>query len=368
MQKPPDPGNFLRHWRILKDSWPDKSLSREKQDSADVQLSRLPAGFRRALERELCPGEAVELIINRPRDGTEVMRLFALVILGVMTSLSLAVGAVGGMGYLTVFALVAGVSALLDRFHQRAYVLTNQRCFLLVTLPVGVSVRDVSEVPSGLRLPGRELMRLRDGIWALERSRQAGKTPGDGVSAPIARNLSAAHRRAVDRALMPGEVLRWAERPNAKRYFANAPLDAPTAFGFIGGFVGLMIGAGSMAMSQNPTMLAIGAGMVTAAASNLWRQVRGTVYAVTDRRGLVINPGGRVRSYDPDRLRRFQRVQDGTGRGTLAPPGSNGEGFYGLQNAKLVDDLIKQRTPRDASTELAPAEAQPGRGDELGPA
>ena len=86
------------------------------------------------------------------------------------------------------------------------------------------------------------------------------------------------------------------------------------------------------------------------------------------RRGLVVGPGGRLRIYEPNQLSRFQRTQDATGRGTLAPPFSNGEGFYGLQNAKFVDDLIKQRTPRDASTELAPAEALPGRGDELGPA
>ena len=108
--------------------------------------------------------------------------------------------------------------------------------------------------------------------------------------------------------------------------------------------------------------------MMLASTANLWRQVRGTVYAVTNRRGLVIGPRGQIRSYGPNQLRRFQRTLDATGRGTLAPPGSNGDGFYGVQNAKLVDDLIKERTPRDASTEITPADAQPGRGDELGPA
>ena len=66
-------------------------------------------------------------------------------------------------------------------------------------------------------------------------------------------------------------------------------------------------------------------------------------------------------------MRRFQRSQNAAGRGTLSPPRGAvlGEGFFGVRNVKVVDDLIKQRLSRGIATEVTPVEAPAGRGDEL---
>jgi hypothetical protein len=339
----------------------------QEQDSAAVeaQRARLPDRLRRALDREVCPGEEVAWIVP-PRDPREgILRLAAICGIGSL------VGAIAGVQLFAAVLSFAGLGVLLgvvslfDRAYHRTFVLTNERCFQLTTWGLGVHVRDVTELHRGLRLRLEDLTRLRDGLWGLDRKRTTGKLRPKGEKARIARDVSPALRKKVTAALMPGEVLRWAERPNARTYFANAPLDALTTFGFLTGFVFLLFGAFAAA---HAVPLGAGAALVVGASVNLWRQVRGTVYAVTDRRALVVGPGGRLRSYGPNQLRHFQRTQDASGRGTLAPPGPTGDGFYGVRNVKLVDDLIKQRTPRDASTELAPAEALPGRGDELGPA
>src|SRR5207248_11187192 len=99
---------------------------------------------------------------------------------------------------------------------------------------------------------------------------------------------------------------------------------------------------------------------------NFWWRARNTVYAITDRRGLIVPPLGRAQTLPLARLRGFQRVQNDVGGGDLLPPvGNSGEGFYGVRNVKDVDDLIKGRAVRDRSTEVLPAAPPEGRGDEL---
>jgi len=336
------------------------------------QMAYLPQRLRQALERELCPGEKVEWIIPPRRARYGILRLGAICGLGAIAATI--GGAYAGSALLYFAALVAllGAFSLFDASLRMALVLTNERCFRLRAFGWKVHVRDITALPPGLALRVEDLTRLRNSLWALERERRTGKGRRAVEGARIARNVPPALLGAVKSALMPGEQLRWAERPSPKSYLANAPLDLLTTFGFVGGFgltfVSVMMMTSGVADDGHAEPIALGLAMLLAAAANLWRQVRKTVYAVTDRRGLVVGPGGRLRIYEPNQLIRFQRTQDATGRGTLAPAGSNGDGFYGLQNAKYVDDLIKQRTPRDASTELAPAEALPGRGDELGAA
>jgi hypothetical protein len=53
----------------------------------------------------------------------------------------------------------------------------------------------------------------------------------------------------------------------------------------------------------------------------------------------------------------------------MAPAqGRPAEGFYGVRNVKAFDDLINNRSPKDRSTEVMPAETPVGRGDETSPA
>src|SRR5205814_5130107 len=73
---------------------------------------------------------------------------------------------------------------------------------------------------------------------------------------------------------------------------------------------------------------------------------------------------GRVSEYSMGELRRFHRTQAVDGGGNLAPAGQVA-GFLAVRDVKVLDDLVKGRDTPDRSTELAPAEAQPGRGDEL---
>jgi hypothetical protein len=188
----------------------------------------------------------------------------------------------------------------------------------------------------------------------------------------VARDLPARLRQQVEEQLAPGEQLLWADRPGVREYLLIAPLDTGTAaLGLLAGLVSILtLPLVSLTGMNSALSMGIGfaAGLWMVTAFRVGRLIRGTVYAVTDRGGFVLAPWGETRRYTVAEMRRFQRTESATGRGTLAASVAGAApGFYGVRDVKTVDDLVKGRPTRDHSTELTPAEALPGRGDEVAP-
>jgi hypothetical protein len=340
----------------------------------DGAMAGLPARLQQMVERELCPGETVERVILPSRAIMARARRSRLIQFGAAALLAILCFwfREGPFAVWPVIWMLASLAAIgnSDLRRQRgAYVMTNQRCFHLVHTGGRVVVRDVPAVVADPRLDPADRQCLEERVAAMAAAGRMARqrTPEE---RRVARDLPPRLRRAVEDQLVDGETLLWADRPGVREHLLLAPLDVQTA--------GLGLAAGLSSVFLAPltatfgaadwfhASVGIAAGLWGATILRLWRQVRGTVYAVTDRGGFVLAPGGRMRSFSLAEMHAFQRTQNIAGRGTLAPDlPSAGTGFYGVRDVKTVDDLIKGRATRDQSTEVTPAEALAGRGDEV---
>ncbi len=335
----------------------------------------LPPRLHDALERELCPGEEVRLAVQ-PAAASGACLLARLgglagtvAALAAVAHFLLAAGdAVPVPG---LFSFFAGAFAFLldySRNRERACIATNRRCFEMRLRSGVLHVRDVRHLPLGL--PGQQKERIRAEIEAWRANPGGVEATGAGGTARLVRPLPDAVRQRLERYLQPEEEILWADQPTPRDYLIHAPLDGwATLCGLAAGVLPLVALVGSVAYGPEFALRAGAAALAAAGltAWRLWRQIRHTVYAVTTRQGLILTPGSRTpRTFSHKELRRFQRTQQASGRGTLLLPlAQPGEGFYGVRGVKAVDDLIKGRPLRDQSGELTPAEAPPGRGDEL---
>jgi hypothetical protein len=270
---------------------------------------------------------------------------------------------------------LAAVAVFADWMRNRrtAFIVTNQRCFQLHHRRREVEVRDVEESSQAAGLDRPDRLELDDHLLALARSGQMAVGGRPAEERRLERELPRELRARLDRELHPGETVLWADRPTARDYLMHAPMDPLSAtLGLAGGAFGPVAALWAATIGGNPGA-ALGWGGVAVASLllavlRLWTQIERTVYAVTTERGVVIFPDGTVKTYTRAQLRGFRRTQDGAGRGDLrSTAGQIGDGFYGIRDVKDVDDLIKGRELRDRSTELAPAESPPGRGDEPAP-
>lgn len=332
-------------------------------------LSRLRGRFRQAVAAELCPDERLEFVAQPSRD--KIGRLQGASLMGLTVQFSFLaahlnsgepLGSLGaGFWWLTTALLSMG---WLWPGRNFTYVVTDQRCFRLSFRRGRLSVQDVSETPTEFALDQRDVDELERRIAVLSRGNAAGRS---GERRP-ARELPRRLREAIQRQLAPNERLLWADQPNPRDYFMHAPLSPLAVL-----LILAMAVASLIALAATAPVLKLASGLTAAncalsAAAILWRQVRGTVYALTDQRGIVVSPGGRLTTYPAQLLRSFQRTQDAGGSGRLEHQGGlldDGVGFYGLRNAKLVDDLIKNRATQEHGSEVTPIEAPDGRGDEV---
>jgi len=88
-----------------------------------------------------------------------------------------------------------------------------------------------------------------------------------------------------------------------------------------------------------------------------WRKAKRTVYAVTDRRVLIVEPG-RVQSFEPGDLQQLERQDKGNGRGnlifreeqgnlmlamyTFSGSGSLKIGFFGIPAPRAAEEAVRQ--------------------------
>jgi hypothetical protein len=339
----------------------------------------LTDGVRKILHRELCPGERVELVARAGPAAVARLRWRLAAQAGLAAGI-LALAAVHPLfrqaswcGAWLLPSLLGLVNSWWRGYdltgQDSTYVVTNERCFRMWVAGHWVHVRDVTLLPQDDRLDPADLLALQGRFQALQARQDAARRSN--AAARISRDLPPALREAVHEALMPGETLLWADRPTPTAYLLNAPADMATASLSLLSFAAC-IATVFLAANESAFAIALGGGALAfgiAAGTCLWRRVRETAYAVTDRGGFVIGPGGLVTTYGLAELRHFQRTQNTAGRGTLAPPAARpGVGFFGVRDVKVVDDLIKGRSAPDRSTEILPAEALPGGGRELSPA
>lgn len=323
------------------------------------------------MDAELCPGEELRWFAASSAVRQASVRSVATRQFAAWTAVVTAVSLLGlqawswsgpeRLGWWAAFVLLAAWNAW-QQSAACAVAVTNQRAFRLSLAGFGFRVDALDEVPADAGLTPADAAALELELAAL-RERQTSGEDVPAHNALIARDLPRDLREQVQALLHRGESLLWVDRPGARHYFMHAPLDLPTAGG-IAAAIALFVAA----RYYGPVASLAAAGVGGFAAARLWRQVRGTVYALTDRRGLSLVPGREPRVYSVAEMRAFQRTQDGTGTGALTPPrGGLDEGFYGVRDVKALDDLLNRRTPRDRSAELVPAETPPGRGDEPTP-
>ncbi len=337
--------------------------------------TQLPARLRAALERELCPGEEVEWLA-RPSPAYLARQGFRL---GVTVALSAGMMVLLSTDRATMaFAfvlpfLVANLLRAAGWLGTEAwgasgvYVVTNQRCFQLGLGRRGVRVRELGPFAFAPDLSAAD----REVLEEHQRDRrQVAPLPArvEAARRECLARLSAASRAALHRALQPGETLLWADRPTRRGCLTKGMGAQPALHTTL-----LTIGAGAAwfamvwaMMFNGPVLTALwtAAAVSVAAAGSFWLQIRQTLYAVTDRRGLVLVPGMAPATFCPEELVEFQRTQGRSGEGDLKS--WSGDGFVGVHDVKRVDDLVKGRVPRDHSRELAPSGSPAeGRGDEL---
>jgi hypothetical protein len=356
---------------------PEAAAGAGERRELAARVEGLPRRLQRIVEQELCPDETVERVILPSAAALARARGWALIQFGSACGLlafATLTHCFPAALWLSIWALHSLVQLANSRLERAggAYVITDQRCFHLVRSGARVVVRDVPPAVHDPRLDPDDRRALEARVAELA-SAGSDARRRDRAERRVARDLPPRLRQAVEEQLTRGETLLWADRPGVREYLLLAPLDWETAgLGLLAGLASvflapLMATLGPAEWFHTSVGLAIG--LWGATTFRLWRLVRGTVYAVTDRGGFVLAPGGQMRTYSLAEMQRFQRTQNVTGRGTLAPDlPTPGTGFYGVRDVKTVDDLIRGRTTRDQSTEVMPAEALPGRGDELSPA
>jgi hypothetical protein len=346
--------------------------------SAEALRREMPERLRSALDAELCPGERLELVVRPNRGRIRAAQWSLLSPCAALSSIMVARFVWGpwpvepwAIGFWVLMVALTAFGCIRQR-RDFAYILTDQRCFRLSLRGRRVQVVDTEQVPTDFVLDHREITELDRRIRLLRPRLRAGRARAGSRPRPR-RELPAALRESVQRVLRTGESVLWADRPHPWDYFLHARMDGLTVLLMsmaLGSFIATLAAGTIVRLPLTPLELGAGfLGLVGSAMARLLQQVRGTVYALTDQRGFVLAPGGQLTEYAPADLRRFHRTQNTDGRGNLAPPGAaDGEGFYGVRNVKVLDDLIKERATREHSTEVAPSEPPAGRGDELSPA
>jgi hypothetical protein len=343
----------------------------------------LPARLQRALARELYLGEEVEFIAQ-PRSArlVRLWRGLALVCL-VAAGLVLAGRLLWGWELATFFLCLEGATGcalmpVLGR-HQ-ACVVTDRRCFVIEAIAGRVSARELDQVPEHSGLDAKDLAAVKVGLKRLSH-RAAFSGDRNALDAPVGEQLPAALRARVEQALEPDERVFWAGRPGVGEYLCRAPAGPEAMLLVISAAVASVVAAISLYVAvrasvaelpreftvtllvlMGPTAVALW----TLSTLHLRRQICETVYLLTNRRGLVIAPGGRILGCSYDEMKDLCRTENAAGRGSIRITKTwGGVGFYGIANVAAVEDLIKGRTVRERSLELAPAEAPDGRGDEV---
>ena len=174
--------------------------------------------------------------------------------------------------------------------------------------------------------------------------------------------------RILDRELAPGERIIWQARPapsNRMRaclgnFLFGIPLFAFAVIwtlGASGGFASER----SSSRSWPPWFPVLWGGMFILLSACMllsplwaWWVARHTVYAITDRRAILIEAPFRrtIQSFTGERLTTVVRTEDSRGRGDLvfereASKGSKGRtvyrdiGFFGLTDAKAVEQILQ---------------------------
>jgi len=163
--------------------------------------------------------------------------------------------------------------------------------------------------------------------------------------------------------LAPDEQLFWVGQPRLD--LATRPAFFLVPFGIVfGGFALVwMVGAGALTgglmVPCGLPFLAVGLGLI---ASPVWlrRRARNILYALTNRRALVWEPGwfgaSTVRSYAAAGLGRMSRTERSDGSGdlvfeefTTVSNSGNGmhssttrRGFLGIDNVREVEDMVRR--------------------------
>jgi hypothetical protein len=172
-------------------------------------------------------------------------------------------------------------------------------------------------------------------------------------------------RALVEAELEPGESLRWVEQPIPSRAARSVvpvmlfaiPWTAFSVFWIAMAARGAAHSAGPFRLFPlfGTPFLLIGLGMLS---SPFWaaRMAKRTVYAVTDRRALVIQGrigrGESVRTFEPEKLGELRREQQADGSGNLVfgedvGVGSNGRryvtsyGFMAVPNVREAEEQVR---------------------------
>jgi len=172
-------------------------------------------------------------------------------------------------------------------------------------------------------------------------------------------------QEAIESEMGPEETIAWCARPRASRFAWRAmplvlvglPFTAVVLFWFVG-----ITGAACEEAGKGETLfvvlfgmpfLLIGLGMLSAP---LWmiRKARRTVYAVTNRRALILERGRnlRVHSFGPEALHRVEKRVKSDGSGDLIFErrlGAQGGtmtflcdlGFFGVENVDGVEAALR---------------------------
>lgn len=351
------------------------SESSERPSPVALAVAAMPPALQKALAKELCPGERVEWVAQPEAADPEGMQRDSAWWFGGVTALTAILALMeqaspGAYFFAVIFGIV--VSLVRQRHNRQiAYVATNQRCFQINTSGLLVKVRDLTDpLHSGATLARRDREQLRERIQALART--GGEQPASRDEVDLAHALESMKphlRRSLEASLLPGEDLRWVYQPTLADHVQHAPVDLITStLVVIAGVIALLALILATAGHFNPLPAAAALLLGTCAWGRVVGKVKGKVYALTDRRGLVVGRKGQVKAYSPSEMQQFRRTQGTDGRGNLAPANLRGEAFYGVRDVKLVDDLVKGRSTPDRSTALLPADAPDGRGTEPEPA
>jgi hypothetical protein len=354
----------------LKRSSPEAGLVPAGQGAegalAPAATGGLPQRLERALARELGPGEQVDFVarpapLSRARVVLQILPCTAVFCL-IWFQLLAGVGRGVSVWLVSAAAGAAGILNPVARLQVRrdtAFVLTDRRCFRLALTGSAVGVTELRELPADAGLAPADARRRRRALNLRDsRVRRSGLAPEAVLPADLPEEALARVRGA----LKQRERLLWIDRPRPWSCFANAPVDALTVLSFVCS-AGVLVAAGFFP----------GAAPARAAAGLLagwtlwrhWQKNQGTLYALTDQRGLVLVPGRRPQKISLRSLRTAVRTEDASGRGSLTPTEGGGVGFQGIANVRRVEDLLKGRPSPDRHPDLVPAEAGPGRGTEL---
>lgn len=155
----------------------------------------------------------------------------------------------------------------------------------------------------------------------------------------------------VENELLAGEDLLWVGLPGSRLKLQGVPqrarAAAVTLFTVcIGTGVTLLLArTGPRVLPLMALLMVLGL-LIAFLVWQLNRLSRGTIYAVTDRRVLILHPGGRARSYGPQDLRGIERREKPDGSGDLIfNPGSESTieapvGFFGIEHVRQVEALL----------------------------